>query len=170
MHSEGNRHAQSDLVNFHCFREEAKRKKCGKNPIDSACTFSSAEREVLDLDFAEYNPFCANNSIGILGRPDQCYGKKDISGPACINAAAGIKPNVMHSPLLVFMSICLFFTYERDFPLHHFIPVCRHFKIKFDKFLYRRAFQLTVSLSWVWNISFFNSWLLFLNCLSDHFL
>ena len=84
-------------------------KKCLKNLIHSDCTFSSAEREVLDLGFADYNPFCANNrDPGATGN-DQCYGVKDISGPAGINAAASIKPGVMQALLLVFMSICFFF-------------------------------------------------------------
>ena len=100
---------QNDLINFHCFREEAKQKKCLKNLIDSDCNFSFADREFLDLSLADYNPFCANNrDPGATGN-DQCYGVKDISGPAGINAAAGIKPGVMQALLLVFMSICFFF-------------------------------------------------------------
>ena len=78
-------------------------KKCLKNLIHSDCTISHTGREVLDLDFADYNPFCANNrDPGATGN-DQCYGVKDISG------AAGIKPDVMQALLLVFMSICFFF-------------------------------------------------------------
>ena len=84
-------------------------KKCLKNLIDSDCTISFTDREVLDLGFADYNPFCANDrDPGATGN-DQCYGVKDISGPAGINAAAGIKPGVMQALLLVFMSICFFF-------------------------------------------------------------
>ena len=49
------------------------------NLIDSDCTFSSADREVLDLGLADYNPFCANNrDPGATGN-DQCYGVTDIS-------------------------------------------------------------------------------------------
>ena len=84
-------------------------KKCLKNLIDSDCTISFTDREVLDLGFADYYPFCANDrDPGATGN-DQCYGVKDISGPAGINAAAGIKPGVMQALLLVFMSICFFF-------------------------------------------------------------
>ncbi|CAH3153714.1 unnamed protein product [Pocillopora meandrina] len=89
--------------------EEAKMKKCLKNLIHSDCTISYTDREVLDLGFTDYNPFCANNrDPGATGN-DQCYGVKDISGPAGINAAAGMKPGVMQALLLVFMSICFFF-------------------------------------------------------------
>ena len=84
-------------------------KKCLKNLIHSDCTISHTGREVLNLSFADYNPFCANNrDPGATGN-DQCHGVKDISGPAGINAAAGIKPGVMQALLLVFMSICFFF-------------------------------------------------------------
>ena len=132
---------QNDLINFHCFREEAKQKKCLKNLIYSDCTFSSAEREVLDLGFADYNPFCANNrDPGATGN-DQCYGVEDISGSAGIeasaaihatagiqaaadikttavikatagfNTAASIKIAVLHTLLLVLMFICSFSNY-----------------------------------------------------------
>ena len=84
-------------------------KKCLKNLIHSDCTISHAGREVLNLSFADYNPFCANNRDPRATGNDQCYGVKDISGPAGINAAAGIKPDVMQALLLVFMSICFFF-------------------------------------------------------------
>ncbi|XP_058953101.2 uncharacterized protein [Pocillopora verrucosa] len=101
----------ADKSNSSLCAEEAKRKKCLKNLIYSDCTFSSAEREVLDLALADYNPFCANNrDPGATGN-DQCYGVKDISGPAGINAAAGIKPGVMQALLLVVVSICFFFNY-----------------------------------------------------------
>ncbi|XP_066030640.1 uncharacterized protein [Pocillopora verrucosa] len=99
----------ADKSNSSLCTEEAKQKKCLKNLIDSDCTFSFAEKEFLDLSLADYNPFCANNrDPGATGN-DQCYGVKDISGPAGINAAAGIKPAVMQALLLVFMSVCLFF-------------------------------------------------------------
>ena len=106
-----------------------------KNLVDSDCTISSADREVLDLGFADYNPFCANNrDPGATGN-DQCYGVEDINGHAGINPTAGIratasinstagikatarfntaasiKPGVMQALLLVFMSICSFFVF-----------------------------------------------------------
>ncbi|XP_066030065.1 uncharacterized protein [Pocillopora verrucosa] len=99
----------ADKSNSSLCAEEAKRKKCVNNLIDSDCTFSSADREVLDLGLADYNPFCANNrDPGATGN-DQCYGVTDI--PSGMNAAAGIKPGVIQALLLVFMSICFFFNY-----------------------------------------------------------
>ena len=79
-----------DFVNFHYFREEAKQKKCLKNLIDSDCNISSANRGVLDLGFADYNPFCANNRDPGTTRKDRCYGVEDISGSAGIEASAAI--------------------------------------------------------------------------------
>ena len=97
------------LLTFILFREQAKKKKCLKNLIDSDCTISFADRELLDLGFADYNPFCANNrDPGATGN-DQCHGVKDISGPAGINAAVGIKPGVMQALLFGFLSIWFFF-------------------------------------------------------------
>ncbi|PFX31233.1 hypothetical protein AWC38_SpisGene3903 [Stylophora pistillata] len=84
-----------DKSNSSLCAEQAKKKKCLKNLIDSDCTISFADRELLDLGFADYNPFCANNrDPGATGN-DQCHGVKDISGPAGINAAVGIKPDVI---------------------------------------------------------------------------
>ncbi|XP_058953103.2 uncharacterized protein [Pocillopora verrucosa] len=106
-----------DKSNSSLCAEEAERKKCVKNLVDSDCTFSSADQEVLDLGFADYNPFCANNrDPGATGN-DQCYGVEDINGHAGINPTAGfntaasIKPGVMQALLLVFMSICSFFVF-----------------------------------------------------------
>lgn len=99
----------ADKSNSSLCAEQAKKKKCLKNLIDSDCTISFADREVLDLGFADYNPFCANNrDPGATGN-DQCHGVKDISGPAGINAAVGIKPGVMQALLFGFLSIWFFF-------------------------------------------------------------
>ncbi|XP_022809572.1 uncharacterized protein LOC111346558 [Stylophora pistillata] len=121
----------ADKSNSSLCAEQAKQKECLKNLIDSDCTFSFADREVLDLALADYNPFCANNrDPGATGN-DQCYDVTDISERAGINAVigiekptdtkapfgvhrptntAGIKPGVMQALLLVFLSIWFFFS------------------------------------------------------------
>ena len=84
--------------------------------VDSDCTISSADREVLDLGFADHNPFCANNrDPGATGN-DQCYGVEDINGHAGINPTVGFNTaasitGVMQALLLVFMSFVPFFVF-----------------------------------------------------------
>ena len=77
------------------------------NLIDSDCTFSSADRELLDLGLADYNPFCANNrDPGATGN-DQCRGVRDIKNPfnrKDVSAAAGIKINASLALLLPLVS------------------------------------------------------------------
>ena len=83
-----------------------------KNLIDSDCTISFTDREVLDLGFADYNPFCANNrDPGATGN-DQCSGVQDKSGDALkyFNAAAGIKSGVLQT--MMFASFSLFFVFK----------------------------------------------------------
>ena len=144
-----------------------------KNLVDSDCTISSADREVLDLGFADYNPFCANNrDPGATGN-DQCYGEEDINGHAGINptvgfnTAASIKPGVMQALLSVFMSICSFFCLLKRFPSSSFYSSLLTLLDKFDKFLYRRGILNKV-------LAFLESgiipWLLSLDFLSDQFL
>ena len=87
-------------------REQAKAKKCLKKLVDSDCSFSSAEQEVLDLGFSDYNPFCSNNrDPGATGK-DQCDGVRDLDNP--LNAAAGLKPGVMQALLFSFVSLLFF--------------------------------------------------------------
>ena len=69
------------IVYFDFDREYAKAKKCLKNLVASACSFSSSEQELLDLGFSDYNPFCENNrDPGATGN-DQCFGVKELNNP-----------------------------------------------------------------------------------------
>lgn len=82
--------------------EQAKAKKCLKQLVDSDCTFSSLEQEVLDLAYSDYNPFCSNlRDPGATGK-DQCEGVRDL------NAAAGLKPSVIQALLFSLVSLSLF--------------------------------------------------------------
>ncbi|XP_022807644.1 uncharacterized protein LOC111344662 isoform X2 [Stylophora pistillata] len=91
--------------------ENAEAKRCVRNLIDSDCNFPSQAKEIIDLGLSDYNPFCADNrDPGSTGN-DQCYGVQDKSGDALkyFNAAAGIKPGVLHTLLFVFfLSLFLF--------------------------------------------------------------
>lgn len=62
--------------------EYAKAKKCMKNLVASACSFSFSEQALLDLaSFSDYNPFCENNrDPGATGN-DQCFGVKELNNP-----------------------------------------------------------------------------------------
>ncbi|CAH3178843.1 unnamed protein product [Porites lobata] len=61
--------------------EYAKAKKCMKNLVASACSFSSSQQELLNLGFSDYNPFCENNrDPGATGN-DQCFGVKELNNP-----------------------------------------------------------------------------------------
>ena len=69
------------IVYFDFDREYAKAKKCMKNLVASACSFSSSEQELLDLGFSDHNPFCENNrDPGATGN-DQCFGVKELNNP-----------------------------------------------------------------------------------------
>lgn len=104
-------------------REHAKSKRCLKNLIYTECSLSPEMLELTELALADHNPFCAGNrDPGATGN-DQCYGVKDISGPAGIdaflstdkpittNAAAGIKTSVFQAFLSVFPTIGFFFSF-----------------------------------------------------------
>lgn len=83
-------------------REQARAKKCLKQLVDSDCTFSSLEQEVLDLAYSDYNPFCSNlRDPGATGK-GQCEGVRDL------NAAAGLKPSVMQALLFSLVSLSFF--------------------------------------------------------------
>lgn len=83
-------------------REQAKAKKCLKQLVDSDCTFSSLEQEVLDLAYSDYNPFCSNlRDPGATGK-NQCEGVRDLK------AAAGLKPSVIQALLFSLVSLSLF--------------------------------------------------------------
>ena len=101
-----------NVMNFVSSRENAKAKRCLKNLIDSDCNFPSYIKEVLDLSYGDYNPFCANNrDPGATGN-DQCSGVRDKSGDALkyFNAAAGIKSGVLQT--MMFASFSLFFVFK----------------------------------------------------------
>ena len=85
------------LLIFLFSRQYATSKRCLKNLVDSDCNFPALAKEVLELGYGDYNPFCANNrDPGATGN-DQCYGVQDKSGDALkyFNAAAGIKSSVL---------------------------------------------------------------------------
>ena len=97
-----------NVVNFLFSRQYATSKRCLKNLVDSDCNFPALAKEVLELGYGDYNPFCANNrDPGATGN-DQCYGVQDKSGDALkyFNAAAGIKSSVLQT--LVFASFLFF--------------------------------------------------------------
>ena len=74
--------------------------------MDSDCTFSSLEQEVLDLGFSDYNPFCSNlRDPGATGK-GQCDGVRDLNNP--LNAAAVLKPSIMQALLFSLVSLLLF--------------------------------------------------------------
>ena len=101
-----------NVMNFVSSRENAKAKRCLKSLIDSDCNFPSYIKEVLDLSYGDYNPFCANNrDPGATGN-DQCSGVQDKSGDALkyFNAAAGIKSGVLQT--MMFVSFSLFFVFK----------------------------------------------------------
>ena len=99
----------SNLVNFVFTRAQAKAERCVKNLIDSDCNFPSQAKEVLDLGFSDYNPFCADNRDPGATRSYQCDGVQDKSedGLKYFNAANRIKPGVLQT--LMFTSFSLFF-------------------------------------------------------------
>ena len=96
-------------MNFVFTRAQAKAERCVKNLIDSDCNFPSQAKEVLDLGFSDYNPFCADNRDPGATRSDQCDGVQDKSddGLKYFNAANGIKPGALQT--LMFNSFSLFF-------------------------------------------------------------
>jgi len=74
--------------------------------MHSDCTFSPLLQEVLDLGLSDYNPFCSNRrDPGATGK-DQCDGVRDLGNP--LNAAAGLKRNVLQALLVSFVSLLLF--------------------------------------------------------------
>jgi len=96
----------ADKSDLSLCQEQAKAKKCLKHLINSNCTFSSLVKEVLDLGFSDYNPFCSNlRDPGATGK-DQCDGVRDLDNP--LNAAAALKPSVMQALLLSFVLLLLF--------------------------------------------------------------
>ena len=118
-----NKETNKLLMTFIVYREHAKSKRCLKNLIYTECSLSPETLELTELAFADHNPFCADNrDPGATGN-DQCYGVKDISGPAGIdaflstdkpittNAAAGIKTSVFQAFLSVFPTIWFFFSF-----------------------------------------------------------
>ena len=101
-----------NVVNFLFSRQYATSKRCLKNLVDSDCNFPALAKEVLELGYGDYNPFCANNrDPGATGN-DQCYGVQDKSGDALkyFNAAAGIKSGVLQT--MMFASFSLFFVFK----------------------------------------------------------
>lgn len=113
----------ADKSNSSLCSEHAKSKRCLKNLIYTECSLSPETLELTELALADHNPFCADNrDPGATGN-DQCYGVKDISGPAGIdaflstdkpittNAAAGIKTSVFQAFLFVFPTIWFFFSF-----------------------------------------------------------
>ena len=96
-----------NVVNFVFFREHAKAKRCLKNLIDSDCNFPAQGKQLLELAYGDYNPFCANNrDPGATGN-DQCDGVQDIS--KYLSAAAGIKSGVLKTLMLAFLLLLFFF-------------------------------------------------------------
>ena len=97
------------------FRENAKAKRCLKNLIDFDCNFPALSKEVLELAYSDYNPFCANNrDPGATGN-DQCDGVQDKSGDALkyFNAAAGIKCGVLQTLIFASFFLLLFFKVQK---------------------------------------------------------
>ena len=97
------------------FRENAKAKRCLKNLIDFDCNFPALSKEVLELAYSDYNPFCANNrDPGATGN-DQCDGVQDKSGDALkyFNAAAGIKSGVLQTLIFASFFLLLFFKVQK---------------------------------------------------------
>ena len=79
--------------------------------MDSACNFPNSTKEVLELSYSHYNPFCASNrDPGATGN-DQCDGVQDKSGDALkyFNAAAGIKSGVLQTLMFAFFLLFFFF-------------------------------------------------------------
>ncbi|KAM7428985.1 hypothetical protein ABFA07_020117 [Porites harrisoni] len=82
--------------------ENAKAKKCLKNQLRLQCTFSSSDRELIDLGFNDYNPFCKNNRDPEATGNDQCYGVKDLGNPLNNSAeTAGMRPQALLVPFLL---------------------------------------------------------------------
>ena len=70
----------SNLLNVVFMRAQAEAKRCVKNLTDSDCNFPLKAKEVLDLGFSDYNPFCADNRDPGATGSDQCCRVQDKGG------------------------------------------------------------------------------------------
>lgn len=62
-------------------KEQAKAKKCLKGLISSECNLTASAKNYIDLDYTDYNPFCANNRDPDATGNGICYGVKDLNNP-----------------------------------------------------------------------------------------
>ncbi|RMX45170.1 hypothetical protein pdam_00017475 [Pocillopora damicornis] len=86
--------------------EYAKAKKCSRDVIDSDCNYPSETKELLDLLYDAYNPFCADNRDPGATKNSPCSGvviEKDA------NAAAGTKPSVFQALMFAFFLFLFLF-------------------------------------------------------------
>lgn len=91
--------------------EYAETKKCLKNLIDSDCKYPPSTKEIFDMTYSVYNPFCSDNrDPGATGN-DPCDGVPDKTGDGLkyFNAAAGIKPRVLQALLFACFLLLFFF-------------------------------------------------------------
>ena len=96
----------SNRCEFAFFREYAKAKKCSRDVIDSDCNYPSETKELLDLLYDAYNPFCADNRDPGATKNSPCSGvviEKDA------NAAAGTKHSVFQALMFAFFLFLFLF-------------------------------------------------------------
>lgn len=62
-------------------REQAKAKKCLKGLISSECHLTALAKEMIDLEYTDYNPFCANNRDPDATGNGICHDVKDLNNP-----------------------------------------------------------------------------------------
>ena len=79
--------------------------------MTSNCTFPTIFKDLLDLSFSDYNPFCNDNRDPAATGNDQCYGIKELKNPYHASTATGQMSGVLQVLFLPIM-ILLFLVKE----------------------------------------------------------